>query len=265
MSPLLFEKDGHVVTLTINRPEMRNPLGEEGDGEAYAAAASRINNDRDVRCVILTGAGKAFSAGGNVKAMRDKEGPFGGGGVAIRENYRTGIHRIVRSLWGIEVPMIAAVNGPAIGLGNDVACLADTRIAADTAIFGATFLKVGLVPGDGGAWLLPRVIGMARASELLFAGETIDAQTAQSWGLVSRVVPAAQLMDEARTLAGKIVQQAPDVLRMTKRLLREGISASFDTVMELSASMQALAHHTDDHAEAVGAFLEKRKPTFQGR
>lgn len=265
MSALLFEKNGPIVTLTINRPESRNPLGEEGDGELYAAAAARVNEDREVRCVILTGAGKAFSAGGNVKAMRERAGAFAGPGVAVRERYRNGIHRLVRSLWGIEVPMIAAVNGPAIGLGNDVACLADTRIAADTAIFGATFLKIGLIPGDGGAWLLPKVIGMARASELLFTGETIDAATAQSWGLVSRVVPAAALMDEARALAAKIAQQPPDVLRMTKRLLREGIAGSFDTVMELSAGMQALAHHTEDHAEAVAAFLDKRPPVYKGR
>ena len=265
MSALLFEKNGPIVTLTINRPESRNPLGEEGDGELYAAAAARVNEDREVRCVILTGAGKAFSAGGNVKAMRERAGAFAGPGVAVRERYRNGIHRLVRSLWGIEVPMIAAVNGPAIGLGNDVACLADTRIAADTAIFGATFLKIGLIPGDGGAWLLPKVIGMARASELLFTGDTIDAATAQSWGLVSRVVPAAALMDEARALAAKIAQQPPDVLRMTKRLLREGIANSFDTIMELSASMQALAHHTEDHAEAVAAFLDKRPPVYKGR
>lgn len=265
MSALLFEKDGPVVTLMINRPESRNPLGEEGDGPLYAEAAARINDDREVRCVILTGAGKAFSAGGNVKAMREKGGAFAGPGVAIRERYRNGIHRIVKSLWGVEVPMIAAVNGPAIGLGNDVACLADTRIAADSAIFGATFLKIGLVPGDGGAWLLPKVIGMARASELFFSGETIDAQTALSWGLVSRVVPAARLMDEARDLAGKICRQPPDVLRMTKRLMREGMTASFDNIMEQSASMQALAHHTEDHAEAVSAFLDKRSPVFKGR
>lgn len=265
MSALLFDKEGPLVTLTINRPESRNPLGEEGDGELFAAAAARINDDREVRAVILTGAGPAFSAGGNVKAMREKGGAFAGPGVAIRERYRTGIHRIVKSLWGIEVPMVAAVNGPAIGLGNDVACLADTRIAADTAIFGATFLKIGLIPGDGGAWLLPRVIGMARASELLFSGDTIDAKTAENWGLVSRVVPAATLMDEAKALALRIARQPPDVLRMTKKLLREGMGVSFDTIMELSASMQALAHHTEDHAEAVSAFLDKRAPSYKGR
>ena len=262
---LLFETHGPVAVVTINRPESRNPLGHDGDGDAFAAVAARINADRSIRAVILTGAGKAFSAGGDVKAMKDRSGAFAGPGVAIRERYRTGIHRIVRSVWGIEVPVVAAVNGPAIGLGNDVACLADTRIASDTAVFGATFLKIGLVPGDGGAWLLPRVIGMARASELLYTGDTIDAQTALAWGLVSRVVPAGALADEAMKLAQKIAQQPPDVLRMTKKLLREGQTVSFDNVMELSAAMQALAHHTQDHGEAIDAFFEKRPGNYQGR
>lgn len=262
---LLIESHGPVAVLTINRPETRNPLGHDGDGDAFAAAAARINGDRSIRVVILTGAGKAFSAGGDVKAMREKGGAFAGPGVSIRERYRTGIHKIVRSVWGIEVPVIAAVNGPAIGLGNDVACLADTRIASDTAIFGATFLKIGLIPGDGGAWLLPRVIGMARASELLYTGETIDAQTALQWGLVSKVVPSATLQDEAMKLANRMAAQPPDVLRMTKRLLREGQSTSFDNIMELSAAMQALAHHTEDHVEAVNAFFEKRPGNYKGQ
>jgi len=262
---LLFETHGPVAVLTINRAESRNPLGHEGDGEVFAEAAARINADRSIRAAILTGAGKAFSAGGDVKAMREKGGAFGGAGVAIRERYRNGIHKIVRSVWNIEVPLIAAVNGPAIGLGNDVACLADVRVASDTAIFGATFLKIGLVPGDGGAWLLPRVIGMARASELLYTGDTIDAQTALQWGLVSRVVPSATLQDEAMKLAQKMAAQPPDVLRMTKKLLREGQSVSFDNIMELSAAMQALAHHSEDHAEAINAFFEKRPGNYKGR
>jgi enoyl-CoA hydratase/carnithine racemase len=265
LSALLFEKNGPLVTLTINRPESRNPLGEEGDGELFADAAARINGDRNVRCVILTGAGSAFSAGGNVKAMRERSGAFAGAGVHIRERYRNGIHRIVRSLWGVEVPMIAAVNGPAIGLGNDVACLADMRLAADNAIFGATFLRIGLVPGDGGSWILPRTIGHARAAELFFTGDTIDAQTALSWGLVSRVVPAAQLMEEARALAGRICRQPPDALRMTKRMMRESQSVSFDTIMEMSAAMQSLVHLTEDHHEAVAAFFEKRPGDFKGK
>jgi len=264
MSALLFQKEGHLVTLTINRPESRNPLGEPGDGTLFADAVQRINDDRDIRCAILTGAGSAFSAGGNLKAMRDHLGAFAGGPARIREGYRDSIHRMVRALWSIEVPLIAAVNGPAIGLGNDVACLADIRIAADTAVFGATFLKIGLVPGDGGAWILPRVIGQSRAVELLFTADTIDAQTALQWGLVSKLVSSEKLMDEARALATRICRQPPDVLRMTKKLMREAQSASFETIMEMSAAMQALAHTTADHREALDAFFEKRPPQFKG-
>jgi enoyl-CoA hydratase/carnithine racemase len=264
MSALLFEKHGHVVTLTINRAESRNPLGEAGDGDLFTEAAHKINADREVRCAILTGAGSAFSAGGNLKSMRERSSGFHGAGVHLRENYRNGIHRIIRALWGIEVPLVAAVNGPAIGLGNDVACLADIRIAADTAIFGATFLRVGLIPGDGGAWILPRVIGQSRAAELFFTADTIDAATALQWGLVSRVVPAASLMEEAKALATRICRQPPDALRITKRLMRDAQSSSFETIMEQSAAVQALAHLTADHREALTAFFEKRPPVFKG-
>ena len=264
MSALLFEKSGMVVTLTINRPDARNPLGEVGDGELFEDAAGRINAERAIRCAILTGAGKAFSGGGNLKAMREKAGPFSGGGMHIREGYRSAIHRMVRAIWSIEVPLIAAVNGPAIGLGNDVACLADMRLAADNAVFAASFLKMGLVPGDGGAWILPRIIGRARAAELFFTGDSIDAATALQWGLVSQVVPAADLMKEAQALAARISRQPPDVLRLTKRLMRDAEHASFDTLMEMSAAFQSLAHLTKDHSEAVAAFFEKRAPIFKG-
>lgn len=256
---LIVERDGPVVTLTINRPESRNPLGEAEDAELYPRAAAAINADRSIKVAILTGAGPAFSAGGNLRAMRERvQGP-GEPSTDIRERYRQGIHRMVRAIWGIDVPLIAAVNGPAIGLGNDVACLADMRIAADNAIFGATFLKIGLVPGDGGAWILPRVIGMARAAELFYTASTIDAPTALEWGLVNKVVPAGELMTEARALAARICEQPGDVLRMTKRLLRDGQANSFDITMELSAAMQAIAHHTQAHKDAVEAFFTKAK------
>ena len=265
MSALLLEKEGFVATLTINRPETRNILGEVGDGPLFAKAAADINGDPAIRCVILTGAGPAFSAGGNLKAMQEKSGLFSGAPEEIREAYKRDIHAVVKSLWGLEVPLIAAVNGAAIGLGNDVACLSDIRIAADTAVFGATFLKVGLVPGDGGAWLLPRVIGHSRAAELFFSAETIDAATALKWGLVSRVVPSEMLMEEARGLASRIVRQPPGVLRMTKKLMREALSADFGEIMERSAACQAEAHTSADHAEALAAFFEKRAPAFKGR
>lgn len=265
MSALLLDKTDNVATLTINRPESRNILGETGDGAMFAEAVSGLNADGDIRCVILTGAGSAFSAGGNLKAMQEKTGLFAGGPEEIEAAYKRDIHGVIKSLWSLEVPLIAAVNGAAIGLGNDVACLADIRIAADTAVFGATFLKVGLVPGDGGSWLLPRVIGYARAAELFFAGETIDAATALRWGLVSHVVPTSLLMEEARGLAKAIARQPPGVLRMTKALMREGRSADFATIMDRSAACQARAHMSEDHAEALAAFFEKRTPHFTGR
>jgi enoyl-CoA hydratase/carnithine racemase len=133
LSLILTEKRGHVAILTLNRPEAMNALGAPGDGDQVAAACEAINDDQDIRCVILTGAGKAFSAGGDVKAMKAREGAFGGNGVAVRDGYRKNIHRIVRAIYGLEVPSIAAVNGAAIGLGCDVACMTDIRIAADTA------------------------------------------------------------------------------------------------------------------------------------
>src|SRR5665213_1886957 len=264
MTLLTLEKRGHVAILTLNRPESLNALGAPGDGDAVAATCEEVNADQEVRCVVLTGAGRAFSAGGDVKAMKAREGAFAGSGVAIRDGYRRNIHRIVRSIYGLEVPAIAAVNGAAIGLGCDVACMADIRICADNARFGVTFLKVGLVPGDGGAWLLPRTIGMSRAAEMLFTGDVIDAQTAVAWGLVSRAVPAETLLDEAAALAGRIAAQPPHALRLTKSLLRQGQSASYDTIMEMSAAAQAISHLTEDHMEGVDAILEKRDAVFKG-
>jgi enoyl-CoA hydratase/carnithine racemase len=229
-----------------------------------AATCEEVNGDLDIRCVVLTGAGRAFSAGGDVKAMKAREGAFAGSGVAIRDGYRRNIHRIVRSIYGLEVPAIAAVNGAAIGLGCDVACMTDIRICADNARFGVTFLKLGLIPGDGGAWLLPRTIGMSRAAEMLFTGDVIDAQTAVAWGLVSRAVPAETLLDEAIALANRIAAQPPHALRLAKSLLRQGQSASYDTIMEMSAAAQAISHLTEDHMEGVDALLEKRDPVFKG-
>jgi enoyl-CoA hydratase/carnithine racemase len=265
MSLITTERRGPVAILTLNRPDKMNALGEPGDGDQVRDACEAINADQSVRCVILTGAGRAFSAGGDVKAMKARTGAFGGGGVGIRDNYRTNIHRVVRSIYGLEVPSIAAVNGPAIGLGCDVACMTDIRIAADTARFGVTFLKLGLIPGDGGAWLLPRTVGMSRAAELLFTGDVVDAATAASWGLVSRTVPADQLMTEAMALAERIAQQPPHALRLAKNLLKHGQTSTYDTLMDMSAAAQAISHLTEDHMEGVDALLEKRPAVFNGR
>lgn len=265
MSLVQTEIRGAVAILRLSRPEAMNALGQQGDGEVIEAACARLNADRSIRCAILTGEGKAFSAGGDVKAMQERTGNFAGSGIDLRDNYRTNIHRGLRALYGLEIPLIAAVNGAAIGLGCDVACLADVRIASDRAKFGVTFLKLGLVPGDGGTWLLPRVIGMSRAAELFYTGGVIDAAKACEWGLVSRVVPGEALMDEAIALAEAMAAQPPHALRLTKSMLRQGQTISYDTALELAAATQALSHLTEDHREGVDALIEKRPAVFQGR
>ena len=265
MSLLTVTYAKHVTTLTLNRPDSMNALGADGDGAEFEAACHQINDDPNVRCVVLTGAGRAFSAGGDVKAMRERTGNFGGAPIDVANGYRTNIHRILRALYGLQVPLIAAVNGPAIGLGCDLACLGDIRIASDRAKFGVTFLKLGIIPGDGGTWILPRVIGEARAAELFYTGDVIDAVTAAEWGLISRVVDGDALMVCADDMASKIAAMPPHSLRQTKNLIRQGRSISYDTALEMAANTQALMHHTDDHIEGIDALLEKRQGLFKGR
>ena len=262
---ILIEKKGPVAILTLNRPDMMNALGQEGDGAAVAAACAEVTDDPAIRVAILTGAGRAFSAGGDVKAMRDRTGAFAGNPYTVHEGYRRNIHRIVNSLYNLEIPLISAVNGAAIGLGCDVACMADVRIASTKAKFGVTFLKLGLIPGDGGAWLLPRIIGNSRAAELLFTGRVIDAATATEWDLVSRAVESDVLMDEAMALATEMAAQPPQSLRLAKSLLRHGQTANYETIMAMSAAAQSMMHHTEDHIEGVNAVLEKRGAVFEGK
>lgn len=264
-APVRVERTGDVVVWTIDNPEQRNPISDEATIEALENAVRAADRDHSIRVAILTGAGTAFSAGGNIKHMRDKAGMFGGAPAELRQGYRHGIQRIPKALYHCEIPTIAAVNGPAIGAGCDLALMCDMRIAATTATFAESFVRLGLIPGDGGAWLLPRAVGMARASQLAFTGATIDAATAFEWGMVNEVVEPDRLLETAHRLAAEIAVNPPHALRMTKRLLREGRQQSLETLLELSAAMQALAHHTADHDEAVAAVLERRTPRFTGQ
>ncbi len=260
---LIYEQRGPVVTLTMNRPEQRNPLTGNTAVAEFLAAIERIERDRSVRCVILTANGPSFSAGGDIREMKRQASPEVSE-MDIRQDYRGGIQRLPLALFNLEVPVIAAINGHAIGAGLDLACMCDLRIASERAKFAESFVRLGIIPGDGGAWLLPRVIGLARASELAFTGDTIDAQQALAWNLVSRVVPPDELLNAAHELADRIAANPAHALRLTKRLMREALHARLDTVLELSAAFQAISHKTADHAEAVDAFLEKRAPRFSG-
>ena len=254
-------RDGAILTLTMNQPGTRNALTGNSASAEFVQACADITLDPSVRVVVLTGAGPVFSSGGNVKDMQRFRQP-GIAPEAIREEYRNGIQRITKAMYHLDVPIIAAVNGPAMGAGLDLACMCDIRIAADTAKFAESFVKVGIIPGDGGAWLLPRVVGMSKASEMAFTGDALTAAEALACGLVSKVVPADALLDEAMALARRIAANPGAVLRMTKRLLREGQNSTIDSLLELSAAYQAIAHLTPDHHEAVQAFLQKRPPKF---
>ena len=258
---LIYEQDGPIVTLTMNQPELRNPLTGNTAIPEFLAAIERIHDDAHVRCVILTGNGPSFCAGGNINEMKRQATPEVSQ-MGIRHEYRRGIQRLTLSLFDLEVPVIAAVNGHALGAGLDLACMCDIRIASEQAKFAESFIKLGIIPGDGGAWLLPRIVGMSRAAELAFTGDMIDAQKALMFGLVSQVVPHDELMGAARELAGRISQHSGHGVRLTKRLMREALHSRLDTLLELSAAYQAIAHKTDDHSEAVNAFLEKRAPRF---
>lgn len=262
--PVRYEQTGRIVTLTMNEPDTLNAISP-AIIEGLVAACERINRDMEVSCVIVTGAGKSFSSGGNIKEMRQKTGMFGGSAAEIRRAYQHGIQRIPQALFTLEVPTIAAVNGHAIGAGCDVSLCCDIRLAADNAVFAESFLRVGLVSGDGGAWLLPKAVGLSRAYELTFTGDMIDAQQAAACNLVSRVVPAASLMSEARALATRIAAHPPHSIRLTKKLIRESLDMSLDASLEMAAGMQAIVQNTQDQHEAVSALLDKRTPRFEGR
>jgi len=258
---LIIERDGGILTATMNHPETRNALTGNTAVQELVQLCDDVRKDASVKVVILTAAGPVFSSGGNIKDMRRfvDQTPTP---EEIREEYRQGIQGVPQALYPLEVPVICAVNGPAIGAGLDLACMCDIRIAAETATFAESFVRVGLVPGDGGAWLLPRAVGMAKAAEMAFTGAAISAQEALACGLISRLVPADQLLPTARALAEKIAANPGVVMRMTKRLLREGQHATLESLLELSANYQAIAHQTADHREAVMAFIEKRTPKF---
>ncbi|OBG89558.1 enoyl-CoA hydratase [Mycobacterium sp. E802] len=250
-SPLDVHTEGPVQVWTINRPEVGNAITGKDVITAFEANVDAVNADNTVGAVILTGTGKIFSAGGNVKEMADRQGMFGLDAIDQRRAYIDGIQRIPRALGRLEVPLIAAVNGAAIGAGCDLAMMCDIRIASERASFAESFVQLGLIPGDGGTWFLPRAIGYARAAELTFTGERIDAATALEWGLVSRVVPHDDLLTEARVLADRIAVNPPHALRMAKRLLQESTTGSLESTLSMAAAMQPLAHHDAEHERRI--------------
>jgi 2-(1,2-epoxy-1,2-dihydrophenyl)acetyl-CoA isomerase len=246
-----------VLTLTLNRPEALNSFTIPMKEELLAALKDAARN-RDVRALVLTGAGRAFSAGQDLKERQGADVPDLGTELRLRYN------PIIVAMRRLEKPIIGAINGVAAGAGCSIALACDIRLAADNASFLQAFGRVGLVPDTGSSWFLPRLVGYARAAELVFTADPIDAATAESWGLVNRVVPADELITEANALATRLAQAAPLALALAKRSLNRALDTNLEDALEYEAQLQAIAGRSADHREGVAAFVEKRAAEFKG-
>jgi len=261
---LLIERHGPIALITLNDAATRNALSPDLV-DALTRFLAGANGDEGLACIVLTGAGEGFCSGGNVKDMQRGADPmFTGSPHQMQEAFRTGIQAIPRVFHTLDVPAIAAVNGAAVGAGCDLACMCDIRIASADVKFAESFLRVGLVAGDGGAWLLPRVVGYPRALEMAITCRAIEAEEARSWGLVTHVVERDALVETALNLARTIAAFPPRSIRLNKRLIRQSLNLTLEECLELSAAYQAIVQHTADQKEAVAALLDKRPARFTG-
>lgn len=262
--PLLYDVQKHVATITLNRPEKMNAFNPPML-ELWADAINSAGKDDGVRVIVVTGSGRGFCSGGDV-SNKDVGGDlFGESLVAGRNALRNSVHNVPRALANLEKPYIAAVNGAAVGAGMDMATMADLRIVSDKAKFGMAYVKVGLTPGDGGAYFLPKVVGMARALELMWTGRIFTAEEALEMGYAQRVVPHADLMSSVYEFAGELARGPAVAIQLTKRLAYRSQEASMHTALEMAEHAMVLARATEDSREGPRAFAEKRTPNFQAR
>jgi 2-(1,2-epoxy-1,2-dihydrophenyl)acetyl-CoA isomerase len=256
-SALRWELDSAVATITLDRPAALNSLDAALKADLLAALRE-AGRDPTIRVVVLTGAGRAFCAGQDLKE-RLEPNPTSLD-VEVRERFNP----LVRAIVGLEKPVVAAVNGVAAGAGASLAFACDLRIAAEAASFVLAFGRIGLIPDSGATWLLPRLVGLGRATELLLLPEPIRAVRALEMGLVNRVVPDEDLATEADRLARALAAGAPSSLALTKRATQRALASSLEAALDYEASLQGLAGRTSDHAEGLAAFVEKREPRFSG-
>jgi enoyl-CoA hydratase/carnithine racemase len=253
---VLYEKTENIVVLTMNRPENRNANSTPEMIDSFCDAINRINLDYEIGAVIITGKGSTYSSGGETTLMQQfaTMNP-----LDVRNYYiHYGIQKLTRAMYSLEVPAIAAVNGPAYGSGCGSAAMCDIRFASETAVFAVNFSHLGMLAGDGGSYFLNQIVGPEKAAEMIYTGDPIDAQEALRCGLVSRVFPQDQLMDEAMKMARRIASNPPKGLRMAKRLLREARQAArFDAFLDLTAALQGLGHGTPEYRERLDVFLAK--------
>jgi len=252
---VLTSREGAVLTVTLNRPEVYNAFNRA----LHDALREALTEAQDpaVRCVVVTGAGKGFCAGQDLKE-------FGQVSASIRDALEQTYHPHIRLVRALEKPVIAAVNGPAAGAGLSFACACDIRVASDTATFVPGFVGIGLVPDSGGTWFIHRLLGFARAFEWMCANTRLSAAEALDWGLVSEVVPAASFESRVAELAAEWAARPTLAVGRTKQLFEHAFSASLEEQLALEAELQQASVATADFREGVGAFLEKRPPTFTG-
>lgn len=257
---MLYETNDKIAVLTINRPESLNAFSPEMIG-LWRDYLEEAKKDDAVSVVIVTGAGDTFCSGGDIRDMA--EGKLQS--WDMKNFLWEGVHRVILTLEDLDKPVIAAINGAAMGAGMDMAIMCDLRVASDRAKLGESYIQMGLCPGDGGAWFLPRLIGVSKALELFLTADVLDAATALDLGIVNHVVPHERLMEETMKLAGKIAAKPPLAIRMMKRAVYQGTTSTLRAHLDYISSQLSLLSETEDHVEAAKAFLEKRKPVFKGK
>ncbi len=256
---ILVTKKNTVALITMSNAATMNAITDPIMLEDTINAFKDIEQDKSIRVCVLTGVENAFCSGGNVKDMLNREKMFAGEPLELQEGYRKGIHRLSKLMYNVEKPLIAAVNGAAVGAGFDLAMLCDIRIASKTARFGSTFINLAVIPGDGGTWLLKKVVGAQRAAELVLTGRIFKADEALEMGLILKMVDKDKMLTEAMSLANVIAKKSPDALRIAKRLLNSTDRLGFEDHLELCAANQAMMHHTPEHEAAVKQFFNNIK------
>ncbi len=261
---ILVTREGGIATLALNRPETRNSM-TPAMGEEIVRAVDELKDDRDVRVVIVTGSGRSFSSGGDLSMLARDAGLSVTGDAPSMHGSPGDFYRRFLCLRHLPQPTIAAINGHAIGAGLCFALACDLRVAASEARMGLTFSRLGIHPGMGATFFLPRLVGTSRACELLFTGRVFDAQEAERLGLVNRVVPAAELTVASRSLAVEIAAAGPVAVQLVKQAIYRGVEHSLDETLDFESSQQSFTFQTEDAREGVSAILEKREPRFTGR
>ena len=259
---LLVEKKNESLWITLNRPEASNAYST-GMVQSLVEVLRFADIDNKIRVIVLTGSGKNFCAGGDIKAMKGKTGMFSGESNELREAYQAGIQQIPLTISQLKTPIIAMVNGAAIGAGCDLTAMCDLRIASSEAVFAETFARVGLVPGDGGAFFLTRLIGFGKAMEMFLTCKNISAEESLKMGLVNQVVLPEELKKSTQDLADQLASLPPIALQMTKKSVTHAYQNDLISHLELMAAYQGITQRSSDHFSALDGMIEKKKPTFK--